>query len=101
MICHPGLDSKNYWDQTLCGEIPEIPCPECESSLRGHGTYQRYLGGTQVSIRRLRCPRCRVTHALLPEDVCAYQDLTLPVLEQVAERAEDVIRWPLEKKSGC
>ena len=32
-------------------------------------------------MRRVRCPRCRVSHAVLPEDVCAYRDLTLAAVE--------------------
>jgi len=32
--------------------------------------------GERQRLRRVRCPRCRVSHAVLPEDVCAYRDLT-------------------------
>ncbi len=77
------LDAKSY-SEDLVAEIPEIPCPDpsCLGCLlRGHGWYRRYLGGARVRIRRTRCPCCGVTHALLPEDVCAYQDLTLSTLE--------------------
>jgi hypothetical protein len=47
----------------------------------GARLYRRYLNGELFAIRRLICPRCGVTHALLPEDVCAYRDLTLSALE--------------------
>jgi hypothetical protein len=32
-------------------------------------------------VRRVRCPRCRVSHAVLPEDVCAYRDLLFEAVE--------------------
>ena len=86
MLCLPGLACKEYWERLTPGSpIPEIDCPTCLRQLKGHGWYRRYFGGERVSIRRLRCVGCRVTHALLPEDLCAYQDLTLPALEQAKQ----------------
>ncbi len=86
MLCLPGLACKEYWERMRPGSpIPEIKCPTCLCQLKGHGWYQRYFGGERVGIRRLRCVGCRVTHALLPEDLCAYQDLTLPALEQAKQ----------------
>lgn len=85
MICLPGLDCKDYWERIRRGApLPDIECPTCRRRLRGHGWYGRYLSGQRVSLRRLRCRACSVTHALLPEEVCAYQDLTLSALEQAA-----------------
>ena len=87
MLCLPGLSCKDYWERMTRGlPIPEIECPSCHRLLQGHGWYRRYLGGRRVHIRRLRCAVCRVTHALLPEDVCAYQDLTLTAPEQAKQR---------------
>ena len=87
MLCVPGLGCKEYWDRIVPGSsIPEIRCPSCDGLLAGHGWYRRYFWGRRVSIRRLRCSGCRVTHALLPEDLCAYQDLTLEALEQAHQR---------------
>lgn len=87
MLCLPGLGRKGYQARLGGGQpIPELACPDpsCDGwFLRGHGWYQRYLDGEYVDIRRLRCPRCKVTHALLPEDVVAYHDLTLLDLEEV------------------
>lgn len=83
MLCLPDVDCKRYWKRlTRDAPLPEVWCPLCEDCLlRGHGWYLRYLDGERVEIRRGRCPNCRVTHALLPEDVCAYQDLTFSTLE--------------------
>lgn len=87
MLCLRGLGCKDYWDRLTAGSpVPEMECPMCHGQLKGHGWYQRYLGSERVGIRRLRCVACRVTHALLPEDLCAYQDLTLPALEQAKQR---------------
>lgn len=74
MLSVEGLDCKVYWETV---GFPEVSCPSrgCEGVvLRGHGVYRRYVGGEYLWIRRLRCPRCRVSHALLPEDLCAYRD---------------------------
>ena len=69
------------------GPFPdELPCPDCSSSfLRPHGFYQRYVQGRRERLRRGRCPRCGVTHAILPEDLCAYRDLLLEDLATVLE----------------
>lgn len=87
MVFLPGLDRKSYWKRLATG-IPTVPCPDpsCQSCLlRPHGWYRRYLDGERVAFRRTRCPCCGVTHALLPEDVCAYLDLTLPALERAMD----------------
>lgn len=84
MVCLPGIDSKCYWTRLARGiAIPEVACPDpsCPGLLVARGWYWRYLDGERVQLRRLLCGGCGVSHALLPEDVCAYQDLTLPALE--------------------
>lgn len=83
MLSLEGVGCKEYGE--LMGErVPEVSCPdpECqETFLRGHGWYRRYVGGKQQWLRRVRCPRCRVSHALLPEDLCTYRDATLGAVE--------------------
>ncbi len=32
-------------------------------------------------MQRVRCPRCKVSHAVLPEDLCGYRNLTLGAVE--------------------
>ncbi len=84
MVSVAGIGCKQYREQMDSGAVPELSCPnpECQGArLRGHGWYKRYLGGERQSLRRVRCPRCRVSHAVLPEDVCAYRDLTLASVE--------------------
>ena len=88
MVFLHDLDCKSYWDKLGTGLLPAVPCPDpsCQDCLlRPHGWYRRYLYEERVAFRRTRCPCCGVTHALLPEDVCAYQDLTLPVLERALD----------------
>ena len=85
MVFLRDLDRKSYWKKLGTGILPAVPCPNpsCQDCLlRPHGWYRRYLDEERVAFRRTRCPCCGVTHALLPEDVCAYQDLTLPALER-------------------
>ena len=87
MLCLPGLGCKDYWERMTPGSpLPELDCPSCRGPLKGHGWYRRYFGGRRVGIRRLRCAGCGVTHALLPENLCAYQDLTLQALEQAKQQ---------------
>ena len=83
MVSVGGLGCKQYREQMDSGAVPELSCPdpECGAPLRGHGWYRRYLAGERQSLRRVRCPRCRVSHAVLPEDVCAYRDLTFGAVE--------------------
>jgi hypothetical protein len=53
--------------------------------MRSHAFYERYLGGELVCILRVRCETCRVTHAVLPSDVCAYRDLVVAAWEAAVE----------------
>ena len=88
MVFLQGLDCKSYWQKLGAGILPAVPCPNpsCQDSLlRPHGWYRRFLDAELVAFRRTRCARCGVTHALLPEDVCAYQDLRLPALERALD----------------
>ena len=83
MLSIPGWDCASYWEQLSAGMVPEVGCPSCgKGRLRGHGWYRRRIDGKHVRVRRLRCPCCRETHALLPEDLCAYRDLKLAALEE-------------------
>jgi hypothetical protein len=84
MLSVKGLGCKQYRERMDGGVVPELSCPDpdCQGTrLRGHGWYSRYLSGVRQALRRLRCPRCRVSHAVLPEDVCAYRDLTFGAVE--------------------
>lgn len=84
MVSLEGVGCKQYREQVDSGEVPALLCPDAQcqgSRLRGHGWYMRYLGGERQRLRRVRCPRCKVSHAVLPEDLCAYRDLTLGTVE--------------------
>jgi len=84
MLSVAGLGCKQYREQMDSGAVPELICPDAEcrgARLRGHGSYKRYLEGELQAIRRVRCSRCKVSHAVLPEDVCAYRDLKLGSVE--------------------
>ena len=89
MISAAGVGAKEYlgvfeWS----GARPVLHCPgkDCGGAELGwHGRYERYLGGVLRPICRAICRRCGVTHAVLPEDVCAYNDLMFRQLEQVVD----------------
>lgn len=83
MLSLPGVSCKEY-PQRIIEEIPSISCPDpdCQGSrLQGHGSYRRRLDGELQPVRRVRCRLCGVSHALFPEDLCAYRDATLGALE--------------------
>lgn len=83
MLSLAGVGCKQYQEWVGLG-IPEVSCPEsaCQGArLRGRGWYRRYVGGVSRRLRRLRCPRCRVSHVWLPEDLCAYRDATFEAVE--------------------
>jgi len=110
MVSVVGWGCKQYREQMDSGVVPELSCPdpECRGSvLRGHGWYRRYLAGERQRLRRVRCPRCRVSHAVLPEDVCAYRDLTFDAVEAglAAERpsagARSLGRVAVRECGGC
>ena len=87
MLSVPGVDRKTYAEYFGAEmPLPTLACPDpsCQGCpLSGHGFYRRYVDGSYMVLRRVRCPRCKVTHIVLPEDVCAYRDLSFPVLEKV------------------
>jgi hypothetical protein len=65
-----GLDVSAYLALGQQIEVGEHTCPECGRLLGGWSGYWRWLrgaGSEQLWIRRLRCSRCRRSHALLPD----------------------------------
>lgn len=48
--------------------LHDFVCPACGTpeSLRGHGKYSKYHTRKTLTIRRVRCTACGVTHALIP-----------------------------------
>jgi hypothetical protein len=82
MVSLPGVRCKEYVEGQAA--IPQMSCPnpECKGApLRSHGSYSRRLFGELRPLARGRCPRCGVSHALFPEDLCAYRDATLGTVE--------------------
>ncbi|MBE3519186.1 MAG: hypothetical protein IMW97_02660 [Firmicutes bacterium] len=55
-------------------------CPKCGRKLQGHGWYWRKIG---VKVRRVRCPGCRRTHAVLPWFLAPHR----PCLMALVDRA--------------
>jgi len=89
MLSLAGVGCKQYEERVGRGRsVPEVSCPEPEchgSRLQGRGWYRRYLGSVRSEVRRLRCRRCGVSHALLPEDLCAYRDATFAAVESALD----------------
>ncbi len=83
MVSLPGVSCKEY-PERVGQDIPSVSCPDpaCQGArLHGHGSYRRRLAGVLQPLRRVQCPRCGVSHALFPEDLCAYRDATLGAVE--------------------
>lgn len=55
---------ESSWRSCLAG----IQCPACGAlrQFTRHGRYLKYFYSVRISILRVRCCRCRVTHALMP-----------------------------------
>ncbi len=87
MVCVKGVGIKEYFEGPRSWlSVLRCPDPDCEQArVEGHGGYRRYVGGVLRQIQRVRCVRCRVTHGVLPEEMCAYRDLTLSALETIWE----------------
>lgn len=87
MLFLEGVGVDLFLDMVATGSLPELRCPEpgCGSKLHRHGTYRRYLGALLQRVFRVLCPVCRVTHGVLPGNVCAYRDMTLETVEEVVE----------------
>ena len=85
MVCVTGVGFKEYFEGPMSWLATlRCPDPECEQSrVEGHGSYRRYVGGVLRRIQRVRCLRCGVTHGVVPEELCAYRDLTLSALEVI------------------
>lgn len=85
MLCLPGVSSKDYARMVhRGGRVPALACPTpaCQGErLRVHDRYKRYLCGVLTEVLRVRCWRCGVSHAVLPEDACAYRDVRLEAVE--------------------
>jgi hypothetical protein len=108
MVSAAGIDHQNYAERVFgAGRTPVVGCParECGGCpMVPHASYRRYVRGELARVLRLRCPRCAVTHALLPEDVCAYRDALLSSVEVTVEagtRPVDGARAAGEAGSGA
>jgi hypothetical protein len=75
--------------------VPRPDCPSCAGPLVFWSGYRRHVraGGRcrKIFVPRLRCGRCRVTHALLPAFVLAGR---LDVAETVGEVITEVAGGP-------
>lgn len=87
MVSVPGVNRKTYAEHFGQGQpLPVLTCPNPSCfgcTLRGHGFYRRYVDGSHIELRRVRGSKCKTTHIVLPEDMCAYRDLSFPVLERI------------------
>jgi hypothetical protein len=67
-----------------------IPCPKCHGELKPHDRRHRHLidaKGTRhvISLRRLRCKKCRRLHTELPVFIVPYKRYSAGVIVSVSE----------------
>ena len=69
-------------------------CPDCNHCLHCHGTYTRYVLIERVkiplNIRRVRCPICGKTHAILPAWIVPYVQRSV---ERIHRNQQHIIRY--------
>jgi len=69
-------------------EVPRPRCPSCSQPMGFWGFYTRYLRAGEVVrllVRRMRCLRCRCSHAVLPDFVAKRRLDGLEVIGQAIE----------------
>lgn len=60
----------------------ECPCCGALGFFTDHATYTRYFSNTigVLTIKRVRCTKCKHTHALLPEIIIPYRYFSSPFI---------------------
>ena len=90
-----SLSVEEYASAGRTLEFPRPDCPSCLKKLTFWSGYQRQIreGGRcrSVWVPRVRCDRCRTTHALLPAFVLVGR---LDVVETVGAVLEAVVEGP-------
>ncbi|MGN0734446.1 MAG: DUF6431 domain-containing protein [Anaerovoracaceae bacterium] len=79
-----SINQKFYNDLTYDLNIASLTCPCCgHHNFVRHGYYERTLKFKENTIRltvlRVRCKSCGSTHAILPECIVPYSQLSLDV----------------------
>lgn len=76
-------------------------CPDCNHCLHCHGTYTRYvlIEGVKIplKIRRVRCPICGKTHAILPTWLVPYIQIPLPEIIDIIKKRKESIHYNQER----
>ena len=82
-------------DYLLCS------CPECGHHLHCHGSYVRYvlIDGVKIplTVRRVRCPICGKTHAVLPFWLVPYVQVPLPEIIDIIKKQKESIHYNQER----
>jgi len=90
------IPRKNYSFSEIKLKIAEflsgITCPAClaSQSFSCHAVYKKYYFNEQIEILRVRCKKCKATHAVIPS-------FSLPNTSIGTEEAEEYL---LERKAG-
>ena len=104
MVSVAGVNRKTYQERFGRGQpLEALACPDPSclgGSLGGHGFQRRYVDGSYMELRRVRCRRCRVTHVVLPEDLCAYRDVSFQTLEKILSTPGGPTALPLVEEAG-
>lgn len=99
-----GLNLNIGSDEIEVVNPPEPPrvCPKCHGKLIKWGSYQRevtleeHLGRVfKTRVRRMRCRKCGVTHAVLPHFLAPHQHFATSVRQKLVEK------WALGPRCGA
>lgn len=100
IIAYLGCNVKEYRQKILRYlEALELSCPECDGKTRYHDSYDRHVHIGEVvewiTIYRVKCSKCNVTHAVIPDFIRPYKHYSACDSEMALRDMEDGI--PAEK----
>jgi hypothetical protein len=100
IIAYLGRNVKDYRQNFLrYMEALELNCPECGGKTSYHDSYNRHVHIGEVvewiAIYRVKCSKCNVTHAVIPDFIRPYKHYSACDSEMALRDMEEGI--PAEK----
>lgn len=107
--CHNFINQGFYNRILIDLDISKITCHQCDqASFHYHGTYKRHivntnLSVTNISVQRIQCYHCKITHAILVVPMVPYSNrlhLDLLHLHTISSTLQRIINTTIYETSG-